>query len=221
MLKIVETADASPTLFHPQWKAYYHSIYGAMQESNYVFIQNGLMPVIHHTKHIHLMEVGLGTGLNCFLSARTIKQWPQNSVQYFAIEKFPLEESLFKALSEKEPFCGHKELFLTIHSENTRVFLQTNFQLLKILEDVKVAIRNIPENFLHLIYYDAFAPLVQPEMWEEEIFETLYTKMQKDAVLVTYCAQGQFKRNLKNMGFRVEILPGAGRKREMTRAIKS
>lgn len=221
MLKVVETADTSPTLFHSSWKAYYHSVHGAVQESNYVFIQNGLMPVIHRTKNIHLLEVGLGTGLNCFLSALAIRQWAPHFIQYVAIEKFPLEKLLFNTLSEKEPFCRHKELFLTIHSERTDVFLQENFQLIKIIEDAKVAIQNIPENFLQLIYYDAFAPSTQPEMWEKEIFEILYTKMQKDAVLVTYCAQGQFKRHLKAIGFKVETLAGAGKKREMTRAIKS
>ena len=71
-----------------------------------------------------------------------------------------------------------------------------------------------------VIYFDAFSPSEQPELWTEQMFKKMYDLLNENGVLVTYCAQGQMKRNMKQVGFKVQSLPGALGKREMTRGFK-
>ena len=73
---------------------------------------------------------------------------------------------------------------------------------------------------MDLIYFDAFGPRVQPNLWDEKMMRKMFAILRPTGVLVTYCAQGQFKRNLKSAGFEIESLEGPPGKREMTRAIK-
>ena len=71
------------------------------------------------------------------------------------------------------------------------------------------------------IYFDAFAPEKQPEMWSQELFNRLYVLLDKDGILTTYCAKGVVRRMLQTAGFTVERLPGPpGGKREILRARK-
>lgn len=223
MPQIIITKDNSPTIFSEQFNAHYHSLYGAVQESQYVFVENGLKFFYqqHSKKEIKILEIGWGTGLNCFL---TILEHQRNFVhqhiEYIGIEKHPLENSIISELSECYPFHQNTELFLALHSKELKIQLHQNFVLQKILLDINDALHQIKDSSIDVIYYDAFAPSSQPEMWYYSIFEKLYLLMNTDAVLVTFCAKGEFKRMLKKIGFVVENPPGAAGKREMTRAIK-
>lgn len=226
MLQIITTQDGSPTIFHSELNTSYHSIYGAVQESKYVFIQNGLIPLLNTKKEkIKILEIGFGTGLNClltYLEWKNFSNYASKSIDFIGIEKYPIDDSMITLLQNYPPFNEHKNIFQQMHSikANTHHKFDNKFQLKILHLDVIADFHTIEENEIDLIYYDAFAPSAQPKMWEKNIFELLYKKMNDSAILVTFCAQGQFKRNLKDIGFIVETLKGAPGKREMTRAIK-
>lgn len=220
-MEIVLTKDHSPTLYNKDLKAHYHSLYGAVQESEYVFIKNGWEYVKNNFDVINVLEIGLGSGMNCFLTyQKFLEEKNKKIVNYFGIEKFPLERAMIEKLSIYKPFSDNVSIFLKIHSSNLEVRLSENFLLKKIVADVKEALEKTEDNTIQLVYYDAFAPSSQPEMWKKELFEKVFAKMVSRGVLVTFCAKGQFKRDLKQIGFEVQTLKGAMGKREMTRGIK-
>jgi len=219
-LEVLHTQDGSVTLLNKELNATYHSTHGAVQESRHIFIERGFDYAAQlFDNNIHVFEIGFGTGLNAFL---TLQQSLKNqvAVRYSALEKFPVPDALFNALnfadlSEKE----QEPLFKNIlHCAwNAPVPITPDFELTKYRGDVSAF--QFPDN-IHLVYYDGFAPKVAPEMWQPVIFERLYHVMPRGAALVTFCAQGAFKRLLKETGFKVEALPGPPGKREMTRAIR-
>ncbi|GIV28483.1 MAG: hypothetical protein KatS3mg027_2297 [Bacteroidia bacterium] len=221
MLEVVLTKDNSPTIYNREMNAFYHSVFGAIQESEYVFIKNGLEYVKDKFDTIHILEIGFGSGMNCFLTyQKCVEDGLDKKINYIGIEKFPLDVQLVEKLSEFQPFCRDVETFMLIHAVDITVDLHKNFFVRKMWMDIQDALKEIENNSIHLIYYDAFAPSSQPEMWKKEIFEILFEKIVNGAVLVTFCAKGQFKRDLKEIGFEVQSLKGALGKREMTRAIK-
>lgn len=224
MNDIIITKDLSPTLYSKQFNATYHSVNGALQESMLVFIQNGIVHYLcthPQLQKIHLLEVGLGTGLNCFLTyLEHQKNFADKIISYTAIEKYPLGLSIISALSGLSPFSENKDVFQKIHSDELVSTFDHHFTLQKHYEDILNAINKI-DTSIDVVYYDAFAPSAQSEMWDREIFEKIYSLMKPDGILVTYCAQGNFKRTLKAIGFKVEALTGAAGKREMTRATKT
>ena len=217
---IVVTKDGSCTLLHPQIKETYHSVNGAVAESLHVFIEAGLSFIYNSVSPVKVLEVGFGTGLNALLAYKFATQ-NNITVDYTGIEPFPLDEIVMKKLSRENPFCekGLIEHFLQMHnsSEEEKIKFDENFIFQKLHIPIQ-EIRYIQE--FHLIFYDAFSPASQAEMWTDTIFEMIYNSMYKGGVLVTYCAKGTVKRILKEIGFFVESLPGANGKREMIRAIK-
>ncbi len=219
-ITLVESADGSHTLFHAGLNETYHSMHGALQESEHVFIQAGLEPVLANKKTIHIFEVGFGTGLNAWLTYKKVAG-SDSKILYHSIEPFPLEESLYANLnyvsSEEKSL---KDFFQELHQApwGEEVKLNDNFTLKKIktrLEDYQPA-----AGFFDLVYYDAFAPSKQAEMWLPENLRKVFSSLTKGGLLVTYCARGQFKRDLKAEGFTVETLPGPPGKKEMTRGVK-
>lgn len=223
-MKIVLTQDNSPTIYSGQFKAYYHSVFGSVQESKHIFIENGLKYYLNKYKdlpNIRILEIGFGTGLNAFLSIEFIqKNFSRIKIEYVAVEKYPLENLVISELSKHYPFNQNEKLFLDLHSIQYAIKIHSQLLLTKIFDDVNAALLQLSENTLDVVYYDAFAPSAQPEMWRAEIFEQLFQKMKSNAVLVTFCAKGDFKRLLKSIRFLVESPKGAAGKREMTRAIK-
>lgn len=215
--KIIVTNDNSTSLYIPELDETYHSRHGAHQESMHVFIQNGLNR-LQDLKHVKIFEMGFGTGLNAFLT------WKENRkshqiIEYVAIEKHPLKINLIKDLNFAKN-SDEKSIFDKLHAAewNKGVDIDENFKLHKIEGDIIDECLNA--DYFNLIYYDAFGPKTQPLLWNENICLKMYEILCTKGELVTYCAQGQFKRNLKNVGFEVEELPGPPGKREMTRAIK-
>ena len=218
---IVVTGDGSTTLFSRQTGDHYHSLKGAETESSYVFIKQGLDFVRKYFETVRILEVGMGTGLNLLLTAERKQHNREEVIEYTALEPFPIEQSLVKKLKysvlERNEIL---EIFNVIHESpwDMNIDLSSNFALEKkkcFLMDYK------PDKAFNLVYYDAFGPSYQPEMWTAETMLKLHGMMEERGVLVTYCAQGEFRRNLKAAGFEVEKLPGPPGKREMVRAIKS
>jgi tRNA U34 5-methylaminomethyl-2-thiouridine-forming methyltransferase MnmC len=217
--EIRETKDGSTTLFVPELNEHYHSINGALQESLHVFIRAGLEHVLAQASRVRLLEVGFGTGLNALLTLQRVLGQPA-AVHYDTLEKYPLAWDLIRAM-HFEKFILNPELLgylPPLHQTpwEQAVALLPNFTLRKLQADLQTQV--LPPACYHLIYFDAFAPEKQPELWTDEIFQKLYETLQPGGMLVSYCAKGSFKRSLKAAGFTLEALPGPAGKREMTRA---
>ncbi len=216
--QVIRTKDNSTTIFLEELDEHYHSTNGAVQEALHVFIRHGLKAVNKGT--VKILEVGFGTGLNAFLTALSVLE-DRVSVAYTGLEAFPLEPEVLAQMDFGPLWQQHRELYEKIHVAEWEkpVVIHKQFTLEKRhcrVQDFK------PEpGSLDLIYFDAFGPRVQPEMWETPVFRVCYDALSENGVLVTYCAQGQMKRNLKEAGFRIEALPGPPGKREMTRAFRT
>ena len=203
-----------PSLF-PMMQVTYHSRHGAVQESRHVFIQAGLQPLLKQYNTLRVFEMGFGTGLNALLTLEQAIAHDQ-VIYYQAVEKYPLNGEEIKQLDYKQILPD--EYFTTLHQCNCNepVAIHPFFTLYKScisLQEFKA------ESPFHLIYYDAFAPAAQPELWTQQIFEQLYAMLKDGGVLVTYCSKGDVRRNMLAAGFKVEKLAGSPG-REMLRATK-
>lgn len=218
--ELIITQDGSHSLLSHEHGVSYHSKYGAIQESRHVFIQHGLHSVVALHPKLSILEIGMGTGLNVFL---TFLEAEQNAweVYYESLEAFPIPMEEVKQLNYPG-LLGvpeKRDQFLEIHQSNwneqVRLSPHFLFQKRKVLfEDFQ------SEERFHLIYFDAFAPNAQPELWEEPVMKAMYKALYPGGVLTTYCAKGAFKRTAKGVGFQIESPPGPPGKREMTRCIK-
>lgn len=218
--RIIETGDGSSTVLSKISGDLYHSIHGAETESKYVYIEQGLLYSRNYFDKINILEVGLGTGLNLLLTFENYLKMNFSRLFYTAIEPFPLDEGLVESLkfSFKENEMLWK-LYHRIHSSDWNEVNEINskFSFIKFKIDFEDF---IAEQHFQLIFYDAFGPEYQPEMWTKDITRKLSEMTSKGGILVTYCAQGEFRRNLESCGFKVERLKGPPGKRQMIRAIK-
>ncbi|MBE0638978.1 MAG: tRNA (5-methylaminomethyl-2-thiouridine)(34)-methyltransferase MnmD [Bacteroidales bacterium] len=213
------TDDGSHTLYVPELNEHYHSTFGAIQESRHVFLSAGFDFICSKKKNINLLEVGFGTGLNALL---TVLKKGDYIVNYTAIEAFPLDKRINTELNYPEKLTI-PESGLIFHSLHDAAWEKTvkilpGFMLKKIRIKLQDFIPN-PEEF-DLVYFDAFAPDIQPELWTAEVFRKLFLAMVSGGVLVTYSAKGLVKQNLKAAGFSIERLTGPPGKRHMLRAEK-
>jgi tRNA U34 5-methylaminomethyl-2-thiouridine-forming methyltransferase MnmC len=211
------TEDGSHTLYVKDLDETYHSRHGAIQEAMHVFIGAGLNDVKQIS--LNVLEIGFGTGLNTFL---TLKEAGDKIINYTSLEAYPLQEDIVSQLNyttELKLSSNGIELFKKCHQVEWGSYqeITPTFNLNKV--KVELANYKAAEQF-DLIYFDAFGPNVQPDMWEKSIFENMYSLLSEKGILVTYCAKGSVKRTLKEVGFDVESLPGPPGKREMTRAKK-
>lgn len=219
--EIITTADGSKTIFIPDWDENYHSKHGALQEALHVFIEAGLKYKRKEQSKLSILEIGFGTGLNAMLTYVFGKEL-NTHIEYHGLEAFPVNAEELTALNYEElPFIkDHTATYEQIHTTkwNVLITIEDTFKLNKIEQELQTY---QPEKaFFDLIYFDAFGPRVQNEMWSLPIFEKLFASLKQGGVLVTYCAKGQVKRDLKSAGFSIESIPGPPGKREMTRAVK-
>ncbi len=218
-IQLIETGDGSHSLLNVALNETYHSRHGAMQESLYVFIKQGLdfYNTKYQSENIHVLEVGFGTGLNAWLSFQYAKKHSV-LVNYTSLETYPLPHALWKQLVYADEV--DRKYFDALHEAvwNAEVKLHPFFVLHKREESLQHF--NPSTNHYHIIYFDAFAPNKQPELWELPILNHAVSMLAPGGVFVTYCAKGQLKRDLKSLGLEVESLSGPPGKREMLRAIK-
>lgn len=214
------TGDGSSTLYSEQFGDHYHSTHGALRESQHIFIDQGLHFKLKQSDRdrISILEVGMGTGLNVLL---TSLQHQANRIRYTALEPYPLKSEIWKKLNYPELIDTPVaiELFHTIHGGGWTDFftLSSGMHLRKL----RVSLQEFFEpQLFDIIYFDAFSPVVQSEMWSEQVFTSLYQMCRDGAVLVTYSSKGSVRRALKNAGFSVTKIPGPVGKREIVRAIK-
>ena len=218
MIQIEQTADGSQTLFVPELNEHYHTVKGALTESEHIFIQMGLKHSSVEAPHV--LEIGFGTGLNAFLTLLTADT-DQRNIHYTTLERYPVTPALIEQLTYPELICPErKDDFQALHQAawNTDVQLTPYFTLHKVETDFTSY--TFPATY-DVIYFDAFAPEKQPEMWTQSLFDTLYQQLNPQGILTTYCAKGTVRRMLQAAGFMVERLPGPpGGKREILRATK-
>ncbi|MCC8143528.1 MAG: tRNA (5-methylaminomethyl-2-thiouridine)(34)-methyltransferase MnmD [Tannerellaceae bacterium] len=210
------TLDGSHTLYVPEMDEHYHSVNGAIQEAMHVYIGAGLDQI--KKESVRVLEIGFGTGLNCWLTL--LESENRRQITYYSYELYPLNPELIAQLNYTQALNRENpELFAQLHiaAWDTAVTITDHFILNKINGDSSSG--SLPEQ-IDVIYYDAFAPEKQPEMWREEIFERLFACTAPGGVLTTYCAKGTVRRMMQKAGYSVERIPGPPGKREMLRATK-
>jgi len=231
---IVTSEDGSKTLKLEDFDESYHSLFGALSESRHIYIGCGLnflKDQLPPQNIISILEVGLGTGLNCLLTALEVKENKETEVNYTTVEKYPvtMEEAL--ALDHPSLFDDNREaaasLSLKIHESpwGTNTNIMPHFSLLKIEDDLirfidKEINPTVTKYQFDLIYFDAFAPDIQPELWSEDTFKKIFKVTKPGGVLVTYSSKGIVKRALREAGFIVSRLKGPKGKRHVLRAVK-
>ncbi len=220
-MEIVTTADGSHTLFSPRTGEHYHSLSGALRESGHVYIGAGFNE-IRHRDSVEVFEVGMGTGLNALLTWAAAEAG-KPEVIYHAIEKYPVPRMLSRRLNYPayvNPREKAGDFFRALHRVpwDMYVTLAPRFTLHKIKGDITAY---EPSFQADLIYFDAFSPGRQPEIWSMPVFFMLHNCLRPGGILTTYSVKGTVKRMLREAGFRVERLQGTGAKREMLRAWKN
>jgi tRNA U34 5-methylaminomethyl-2-thiouridine-forming methyltransferase MnmC len=215
--KLIITDDGSHTLYVPGMDEHYHSRFGAMTESEHIFIKAGLASL--GTGAVSILEVGFGTGLNALLSAIHADK-NRIAVSCTSLEKYPLDPSVVRQLNYGSLAGeGGEELFKAIHDApwNSSAVITEWFTLEKRVSDLT---SDNPTGIYDLIYFDAFGPDKQPEMWSEAVMRRITAVTRTGSVFVTYSAKGTLKRMLRSLGFEVALLPGPPGKRVITRAVK-
>lgn len=230
--EIEVTADGSHTLFVPSMDEHYHSVNGAKTEAEHIYINYGLKK--SDASPLHVLEIGFGTGLNAFLTLIEAER-TQKKVLYTSLELYPLSPEVIRQLNYPDViYPEYSDLYYDLHRAawNEPIEITPNFTLFKLNVDFTRitqaeepgqwkpgAFANHPIRY-DVIYFDAFAPEKQPEMWNQELFNALYSSMNSKGILMTYCAKGIVRRMLQSSGFTVERLPGPPGKREVLRATK-
>ncbi|NVO09448.1 MAG: tRNA (5-methylaminomethyl-2-thiouridine)(34)-methyltransferase MnmD [Bacteroidales bacterium] len=216
-VKIISTNDGSHTLHSERHNAHYHSTNGAIQESFHVFIKNGFDYI--ELNKISILEIGFGTGLNATLTASSAKI-TKHLTRYTGIDLYPLDEDLLLKLNYTS-FLNSSDI------ENWDKIIKANWNEEELINDF-FYLKKMTADFIslnltdryNLIYFDAFAPDDQPEMWTCDIFKKLYQATEPNGIIVTYCSKGIVKQALREAGYIVSRLPGPLGKRHMVRAIK-
>lgn len=221
-LDIEQTLDNSPTLYRRDIDEHYHSTKGAVTEALHVYVKSGLE---YHPKDVvRVCEIGFGAGLNALATAMVSKK---KRIEYHTFELYPLPSVLCKSLNyhmeiDHSAAAWGEKLRNNIHDAEWErlVDVTERFSIYKHKADITKGI-DIQPGSVDVVYFDAFAPEKQPEMWSEAVIADIYRIMAPGGVLTTYCAKGSIRRLLQQTGFRVERIPGPPEgKREILRAVK-
>jgi tRNA U34 5-methylaminomethyl-2-thiouridine-forming methyltransferase MnmC len=218
--EFIITEDGSHTIYLPEMDEHYHSVHGAIQESVHIYIGQGLMQI--EKKEISVLEIGFGTGLNAYLTYCFAKE-RNISVNYLSLEKYPLTETEYLQLNYPESiFPKNSLIFEQMHRADWDLNQEISsiFWLKKVKADLLTYQFNSEPQF-DLVYYDAFAPGKQPEMWTDEVLHKVAESVKDGGILVTYCAKGTVRRAFSAAGFFMERMPGPTGKKEILRGRKT
>lgn len=216
------TSDGTHTIHSEKFDVPYHSVHGALQETMHVFIDAGLNYFLdaRNSSSCRILEIGFGTGLNVLATISESRK-RSLSIEFQTIEAYPISLDTVADLNYAEHIASISQDDIDLlHSSHwsEKVSIDPSFSIIKHLRTIE---EFKSEDLFDIIYFDAFAPTAQPELWTPEILQKMYSLLDDYGILVTYCAKGQFKRDLRSVGFEMQSIPGPPRKREMTRAIKS
>lgn len=217
------TDDGSKTIYNELVKECYHSKHGALQEAKHVFLTGGAIHWLNlsQKEELAILEVGFGTGLNFLLTA---DYCTQNRIQlhYTGIEAHPISKDLIREMNYQNYFqtVNLYDNFLNVYSDEQDQSIKLNKSILLNLIYKKILDVEFYENF-DIVYFDAFAPIHQPEMWTPEVISHVCSFLKPNGLFVTYSVTGELKRILRSLGFLIERPQGAKGKREMMRATKS
>ena len=216
-LQIITTRDGSHTLTAPFTGEHYHSLHGAIEESRHVYIESGV-GLFGERCEISVLEVGFGTGLNALLSlqyARANKIF----MRYVTLETNPIDINIASMLNYGDLVEDSGSDFMRFHELPWNE--DHKFDEIFVLEKLRISLRKIEyDNEFDVVFFDAFGPRFQPELWERDMFKKIFQSIKPEGLLVTFCAKGQVKRDMASVGFRVDTIPGPPGKREMIRAHK-
>lgn len=217
--KLQVTDDGSHTLFSQKTGENYHSSFGAVQESRHIFMNAGLEVIKDEKlKQLNVLEVGVGTGLNALLTYLwTLEN--NVAVAYYGYEPYPITADEATMLNYADLLKVDQSVFLKIHEKTNEVInLSEKFSVC--ISNSMIQKANLKPNSYNVVFFDAFSPEAQPEMWTVSVFKKVYMALKKNGVLTTYSCKGIVKRSLKEAGFEIEKLPGPPGKREFLRAWK-
>lgn len=222
--KLILTSDGSHTVSVPELNVTYHSIHGAIQESRHVFIEAGLKSLAHNeANNLRIFEVGFGTGLNALLTIIEADRLKRN-IYYETVEQFPMNGEETRLLNYCKQLVREdlQPLFEQLHNceWEQNISMTSNFTFKKTRGNLLIFETPGTSETFNLIYFDAFAPKVQPELWTLEVFQKMFSLLEPEGILVTYCSKGDVRRAMLAAGFIVEKLPGPPGKREMIRAAR-
>ena len=222
MNKAVSTQDGSSSIYVEELNEHYHSIHGAVQESEHIFIKSGFSSDNFSSLNtVSILEIGFGTGLNALLTYFYAIE-TQKHVNYTAIEPYPIHSKELQLLNygDKLPYPQAKDTFYLLHNAEWERFesIADHFSICK--HKISALDMSFVENTYDLVYFDAFSPAVQPELWTSILFDKIYRAMKNNGIFVTYSTKGDVKRALKQVGFSIEKLKGPPGKREILRARK-
>jgi tRNA U34 5-methylaminomethyl-2-thiouridine-forming methyltransferase MnmC len=211
--QLITTSDGSHSIFDARLGVTFHSRHGAIQESQHIYIDAGIRPLLNSTPHLRILEIGFGTGLNALLTYIYTLNGPP--VEYFAIDNYPLAADEFTQLN----YCAQlrrpdlQPAFLRMHncSWNHAESIDAGFTLEKQQNDIRTFKF---QTFYHLVYFDAFDPVTQPDLWTTDIFSNIRGAMHYHANLVTYSSKSTVQKSLRDAGFQVEKRKGPPGKRE-------
>ena len=214
--KLVITNDGSHSIFNPEINECYHSKHGAIVEAEHVFIRNGFSVV--NKQNLNILEIGFGTGLNALLTSQKAVQ-KKVTVNYQTMELYPVSEDNYSKLNFTDLIGIEQDELLKLHTTKWEKKCKINdfFSLTKFNADLE---NYTSDTKFDIIYFDAFSPEKQPELWTNIIFMKMHNYLKEGGFLVTYCAKGIVKRTMKSVGFEIIVLDGPPGKRQMTRANK-
>ena len=216
--KITLTKDGSETLFSSRFNEHYHSVFGAIQESNHIFIDTVLKPLSDNNEAIKIFEVGFGTGLNALLTYKFITEHELKTI-YHSTEAYPIDTETASNINYPDILGIEKSLFLKMHGKkDEKIYVSENFNLTVFYKTLQQT--ELEDNYYNGIYFDAFSPETQPEMWQQSCFEKMFKALKPGGILSTYSSKGIVKRALRSAGFTVKRLPGPPGKREFLKAVK-
>ncbi|MCY7351810.1 MAG: tRNA (5-methylaminomethyl-2-thiouridine)(34)-methyltransferase MnmD [Cytophagaceae bacterium] len=223
MERLLTTTDGSHTLFSERFGQAYHSAHGALTESRRVYLELGFEYVAGQNPPVRVLEMGFGTGLNALLT------WMEAEkrglpVQYTALEAYPIGLEDVAVLNYDQVLKSNRLRALHEAAWGEDVSLSEWFTLRKMATTLEEFCadgeRGSPVEEVDVIYFDAFGPRTQPELWTAEIFTALAKRLRSGGVLTTYSSKGSVRRALKQAGFTVEKHRGPPGKLEVVRAIK-
>lgn len=213
----VATGDGSETLHSRKLGEIYHSRHGAVTESMHVYIGAGLGG--WEGRAVGVFEVGHGTGLNAFLATRWARDCGAR-LDYLGIDPEPVDGAILDKLALGPALQGESDAMLwrTIRLGPWEKTFQPASGIGLTRRRCALADCPLAPASCDVVFFDAFAPEVQPELWTATVFASMRMTLRPGGRLVTYCAKGAVRRAMQEAGLRVEKLPGPPGKREMLRA---